>query len=101
MRNVSFLRADESVACKSVLIGQPVLSHMKVDTMTLLEQRQAQLSCIICANVKNPSIDVDGSIISRLILSHSLYQPSFPKSQCVYVSGNEKPASEEVANTST
>lgn len=38
-KNIRFLIADDAVSCEDLLIGRPVLRHLRVDTRTLLEDR--------------------------------------------------------------
>ena len=43
LRNITYLVADDEIACEDLLIGLSVLRHLKVDTKTLLETNRASL----------------------------------------------------------
>lgn len=65
--NVSFLVADDDLACENALIGHPVLEHMKVDTKTLLDENRERLDGIDCGSVGNPTRATTGGYVSRLM----------------------------------
>jgi len=54
--NISFLVADDDLTSGGLLIGRPVLQHMRVDTKTLLESNRASLDGTDCADIGNPTI---------------------------------------------
>lgn len=53
--NISFLVADDDLACEDLLIGLPVLQHLRIDSKTLLENNRATLDGTDCAEVGNPT----------------------------------------------
>jgi len=48
--------ADDDLTAGGILIGRPVLKHMRVDTKTLLESNRSALDGIDCADVGNPTV---------------------------------------------
>ena len=48
LKNISFLVADDSTTCEDMLIGLPVLQHLRVDTRTLLEDKISSLDGTDC-----------------------------------------------------
>lgn len=49
--NVSFLVADNEIACEDLLVGLPVLRHLGTDFRTLLERNWSTLHVTDCASV--------------------------------------------------
>ena len=68
LRNVLFLISDDRLTSEPVIIGRPVLKHMKVDTKSLLEERAALLDGTDCSSVGNPTTG-KGGYVSRLMRS--------------------------------
>ena len=65
--NISFLVADDDLASQGILIGRPVLQHLKVDTRTLLEENRAALDGTDCATVGNPTEGARGGYVSMIM----------------------------------
>ena len=51
--NVKFLVADGELATEDLIIGKPVLQHLKVDTSTLMERNRKPLDGTDCAVVES------------------------------------------------
>lgn len=66
--NVTFLFADNELVFEDVLIGLPVLQHLRVDTHTLLELNRAALNGIDCSEVDNICTDELARNISLMVL---------------------------------
>lgn len=49
LKNIRYLVADDSLTCEDILIGLPVLRHLRVDTRTLLEDNYTSLHGTDCA----------------------------------------------------
>lgn len=69
--NVAYLVADDDLSDADVLIGQPVLRHLQVDTRTMLENNCARLDGTDCSNVRTPrnasrQVHVGRLMIARL-----------------------------------
>ena len=64
--NISYLVVDGDLTEEQMLIGLPVLQHLKVDTRTLLEQNRNQLDETDCISVGNPSVSSKGTSVKRL-----------------------------------
>ena len=69
LANVTFLVADDALACEELLIGLPVLRHLQVDTRTLLENNRLSLDGADCSHVGNPTRDARAGIISRVMIA--------------------------------
>jgi len=65
--NISFLVADDDLTAGGILIGRPVLRHMRVDTKTLLESNRDALDGIDCANVGNPTVAENRGHVSAIM----------------------------------
>lgn len=59
--------ANANLAVEDLLIGDPVLCHLGVDTKTLLEERRDLLDGIYCSNA-NVVLEKGGSV-SRLMVA--------------------------------
>lgn len=68
--NISFLVAEDDLACEDMLIGLPVLQHLKVDTKTLLENNRATLDGVDCSKVgqseKGSTSDHADRLVTRM-----------------------------------
>lgn len=55
--NIECLAPDEALTCEDMIIGLPVLHHLKVDSKTLLEQNRGALDGTDCSavNVASPN----------------------------------------------
>ena len=69
LQNISFLVADDELACEELLIGLPVLRHLRIDSQTLLENQRATLDGTDCATV--PDIVPGGGLVSRMMISRN------------------------------
>lgn len=69
LTTITFLVADDDLACEDILIGLPVLEHMEIDSRTMLERNRAVLDGTDCANIGNPSAFGASGVLGRLILS--------------------------------
>lgn len=69
LANITFLVADDDLACEDILIGLPVLENMGIDSCTLLERNRAVIDGTDCAEVGNPSFSASSGVLDRLILS--------------------------------
>lgn len=69
LANVSFLVADDELACEELIIGLPVLRHLQVDTRTLLENNRSVLDGSDCSHVGNPTTRSRGGIVSRMMFA--------------------------------
>lgn len=49
--NVEFLVAEKEIACEDILVGLPVLRHLGMDSLTLLERNWNTLTGTYCASV--------------------------------------------------
>lgn len=49
LKNIRYLVADDALTCKDLLIGLPVLRHLRIDTRTLLENNIANLDGTNCS----------------------------------------------------
>ena len=69
LKHVTFLVLDDDLANEDLLIGLPVLEHVKVDTRTLLEQNRAQFDGSDCSQVGNLTIDSSRGAVSRIMIA--------------------------------
>lgn len=69
MLNVCFLVADDDLACESVLVGLPLLEHMKVDTKTMLDENRDRLDGIDCGMVGNPTRGGSTGYVGRVMVA--------------------------------
>lgn len=69
LANVTFLVADDELACEDLIIGLPVLRHLQVDTRTLLENNRAVLDGADCSDVWNPTRFQRGGTISGMMIA--------------------------------
>ena len=67
--NISYLVADEELTATDLIIGRPILEHMRVDTKTLIEERREGLDNIDCSTVGNPTLPARGGRISAMMLA--------------------------------
>ena len=67
LKNLRFLIPDDAVASEDMLIGRPVLRHLRVDTKTLLEERVSSLDGTDCSPDLLPK--ANGGHVSRLMLA--------------------------------
>ena len=65
--NVIFLVADANIAFEDLLIGQPLLAILGVDSRTLLENNRAQLDGTDCASI--PNISPGTKSVGRLMIA--------------------------------
>lgn len=68
LTNISFLVADEALSCEDILIGLPVLRHLKIDIRTILESHRESLDGMDCSKVGNPTTLAQGSV-GRLMVA--------------------------------
>lgn len=68
LENVSLFVKDVDLSDGDLLIGNPVLKHLGVDTTTLLEQHSNVLDGAYCSDVQHKSMS-GGSAIVRLVLA--------------------------------
>ena len=69
LRDVQFLVAADDLAEEDLLVGRPVLSHMEIDSTTILERHRDKLDGLSCATVHNVVSAKTGKI-GRLLLAH-------------------------------
>jgi transposase InsO family protein len=67
--NVTFLVADDELSCEDLLIGLPVLQHLRVDTRTLLENQRAALDGADCSSVLNAAVSDASGKLGRLMIA--------------------------------
>lgn len=67
LADVTFLVAEDAIACEELIIGLPVLRHLKVDTRTLLENNRSKLDGQDCSAVGNPTMSSKGGVLSLMI----------------------------------
>lgn len=48
LQNISFLVANDGLACEDVLIGYPVLQHLRIESKTLTESNHSALDATGC-----------------------------------------------------
>lgn len=65
--NISYLVVDGELTDDQLLIGLPVLQHLKVDTRTLLERHKKSLDGTDCLSVGNPTIKSKSATVKRLV----------------------------------
>eukprot|EP00737_Agarophyton_chilense_P004416 gb/GEZJ01005548.1/.p1 GENE.gb/GEZJ01005548.1/~~gb/GEZJ01005548.1/.p1 ORF type:complete len:277 (+),score=18.39 gb/GEZJ01005548.1/:1081-1911(+) len=68
LQNITYLVADNDLACEELLIGRPVLRHLRVDTETLLNNNRFALNGADCLEVGNPTVDSDEGYVSCLMV---------------------------------
>ena len=68
LRDVHFLVADDDLAEEDLLVGRPVLSHMGIDSTTMLVRHREELDGLSCADVRNVVTTRTGKI-GRLLLA--------------------------------
>lgn len=86
--NIRYLIPDDDLACSDLLIGQPVLYHLKIDTKTLLEQNRSQLDGTDCVDAHPDKFTAVGQI-GRLM--RDLYNATTPVSQNVNLPDSARP----------
>ena len=69
MANVTFLVAEDDLACEELIIGLPVLRHLQVDTHTLLKENRPVLDGADCSHVGNPTTLNRGGNVSRMMIA--------------------------------
>ena len=69
MVNITFLVADDGLTDEDLLIGLPVLEHLKLDTRTMLERNCRDLDGMDCSQVGNPTRTSPGGSVSRLMIA--------------------------------
>lgn len=67
--SVTFLIVDEELAAEDYLIGLPILQHLGMDSMSLLEQKRDLLDGIDCSAVGDIPAPTRGGSVSRLMLA--------------------------------
>ena len=65
LRNVSVLVSDDHIVSEPLIIGNPVLRHLKVDTNSIIDSKLPELDGTDCSSVGNPI--TAGGYISRLV----------------------------------
>ncbi len=60
LKNVTFLVCDDKMTNEPIIIGRPVLEHLRIDTKTLPEERALDLDGTDCSNVANPTRNAGG-----------------------------------------
>lgn len=63
--NISFLVADVDLVCEHVLIGRPVLQHLRVDNYTLSDNNRFALNASDCSEAGNPTVALAKGYMSR------------------------------------
>lgn len=66
--NVSFLVADEDLACEELLIGRPYFKHLRVHANTLLDEKRSALNGSDCSDVGNLIFVAANGHESRLMI---------------------------------
>lgn len=74
--NITFLVADDDLPCEDLLIGLPVLQHLKIDTRTLLENNRAELGGADCTLGMDPLVNMTGGYVSRLMVARLNHLPN-------------------------
>jgi len=67
--NITYLVADDDLACEDLLIGRPVLKTLQIDSETMLERNRAVLDGADCSHVGNPIAHKQGGTVSRLMVA--------------------------------
>lgn len=67
LAHISYLVADDDLACEELLIGLPVIKQLQIDTRTLLETNRAVLHGSDCSHIGNPTANSRGGSLSRLM----------------------------------
>lgn len=62
--------SDDELTSEDMLIGRPVLEHLKIDTKTLLEKNRETLDGADCSDVGNPTRHGRGGYVSRVLDVH-------------------------------
>lgn len=73
MSEIFYLVADDNMACEPILIGLPVLEHLRIDTSTLLEQQRDSLDDTDFSTVGNPTMSSKACFVSRLMTSRTQF----------------------------
>lgn len=91
---VTFVVADDDLACEDMHIGHPVLHHLQVEPKTLLEHNRAVLDGTDCSSVRNNVLNDQGGRVSRIMIaclnrvlgdgSEASDQPSLGRSRVKY-----------------
>lgn len=68
LKNIKFLVADYDVNCEDILIGRPVLHHLRVDTKTLLEDNIPALDGTDCSSIEQ-TVQTNGGKVSRIMMA--------------------------------
>lgn len=68
LANVTYLVADDELACEDPLPGLPVLRHIHVDTKPLLETTRTALDGADCSFVGTPAIGDRSGRLSRMMV---------------------------------
>lgn len=66
---VTFLSTDGNVACKGMLIGQPLLNHLQVDCGTLLKHNCAAFNGTDCSSFRSKFLDDQGCKAIRIMIA--------------------------------
>lgn len=69
--NISFLVSDDDLTTSGILIGRPILQHLRVDTKTLLESNRTTLDGTDCASVGNPTVPGKAGSVSTIMTSRA------------------------------
>lgn len=66
--NITYLLADDELACEELLIGRPVLKDLQIDSISLLENNRAILDGADCSHVGNPTAANQGGYVQRIMV---------------------------------
>lgn len=66
---MSFLVADNENACEDLIIGLPVLQHLKIESLTLLDSLRDLMDGTDCKKVGNQTTSSHGSVGRLMVAS--------------------------------
>lgn len=72
LANITFFVAGDELVCEDLIIGLPVLQHLRVDTRTLLENNRPVLDDADCSAVGNPTAINRGGVVSRMMTARKI-----------------------------
>lgn len=67
--NITYLVADDCLECEYLLIGRPVLLHLKVDSRPLLENKCATQDGTDYSHIVNPKVSKNGVKVNRIMVA--------------------------------
>lgn len=71
LQHISFFVADDELVANEIIIGRTVLSHLGIDTVSLLVQNRKRLDEIDCSSVGNSTRNHGCGMVSSLIFSRT------------------------------